>query len=332
MSLNLIFAISLFFISALTLVFPALSPARFLFGVRVSQPFRRTEPGRRARRLYYSHEHTGILHTIGIAAAVGTTHIWLWYLAGILPPVFAAIGYNRASRHLRPFAAPSDAPAVREADLSLEPDRLPRFTLLGFPPFLLPVAGALWVRAHWNEIPAHIPIHYGIDGQPNGWTTRTPLHLYGWFIFITGMLLLLFAMSVVGYHGARRSPARRTMLAMMISIMYPMSLIFGGVGVWVAHHFNMWIVLAILPPFVAGMVWWNHVRARDPQPSADATPDECWSTGDVYNNPDDPALFVPKRLGYGYTINFGNPAGKWVCAGFLSGIGLMIAFLFWMRR
>jgi len=35
-------------------------------------------------------------------------------------------------------------------------------------------------------------------------------------------------------------------------------------------------------------------------------PEEGWS-GPFYANPDDPALFVPKRYGIGYTLNFGNP-------------------------
>jgi uncharacterized membrane protein len=34
--------------------------------------------------------------------------------------------------------------------------------------------------------------------------------------------------------------------------------------------------------------------------------DECWRGGIFYVNPDDPALFVPKRYGIGYTLNFGN--------------------------
>lgn len=39
-------------------------------------------------------------------------------------------------------------------------------------------------------------------------------------------------------------------------------------------------------------------------------PDDAWS-GIFYSNPDDPALFVPKRYGIGYTLNFGNP-WSWV--------------------
>src|SRR6516164_1117892 len=39
-------------------------------------------------------------------------------------------------------------------------------------------------------------------------------------------------------------------------------------------------------------------------------PDDHWS-GFFYSNPEDPALFVPKRYGVGYTLNFGNP-WSWV--------------------
>ena len=32
-----------------------------------------------------------------------------------------------------------------------------------------------------------------------------------------------------------------------------------------------------------------------------------WKAGIFYSNRDDPALFVRKRFGIGYTLNFGNP-------------------------
>ena len=39
--------------------------------------------------------------------------------------------------------------------------------------------------------------------------------------------------------------------------------------------------------------------------------DKYWILGaHFYNNPDDPALFVAKRIGVGYTINIGRPLGK----------------------
>lgn len=39
--------------------------------------------------------------------------------------------------------------------------------------------------------------------------------------------------------------------------------------------------------------------------------DKYWLLGSMfYNNPEDPALFVAKRIGVGYTINIGRPLGK----------------------
>jgi uncharacterized membrane protein len=53
-------------------------------------------------------------------------------------------------------------------------------------------------------------------------------------------------------------------------------------------------------------------RAADTPGSAargDTTPDECWTLGMIYYNPDDPALVVETREGrFGCDLNFGN---KW---------------------
>ncbi len=38
--------------------------------------------------------------------------------------------------------------------------------------------------------------------------------------------------------------------------------------------------------------------------------DRYWYGGLFYYNPDDPAPFIPKRYGWGWTVNFGHPMGK----------------------
>jgi len=42
----------------------------------------------------------------------------------------------------------------------------------------------------------------------------------------------------------------------------------------------------------------------------DRTPDECWRMGNYYFNPDDPALMVRNRIGFGYSPNFAHPVMK----------------------
>jgi uncharacterized membrane protein len=45
--------------------------------------------------------------------------------------------------------------------------------------------------------------------------------------------------------------------------------------------------------------------------------DRYWYGDFFYNNPDDPAVFVPKRYGLGWTVNFGQPMGKLILIGTL---------------
>jgi uncharacterized membrane protein len=47
--------------------------------------------------------------------------------------------------------------------------------------------------------------------------------------------------------------------------------------------------------------------------------DRYWYGGLFYSNPDDPALFVEKRYGLGWTLNFGHPQAKLVLIGLLVG-------------
>lgn len=53
--------------------------------------------------------------------------------------------------------------------------------------------------------------------------------------------------------------------------------------------------------------------------------DRYWNAGVFYNNPDDPALFVPKRFGLGWTLNFGHPQSRLVMIGALLLLLLLMA-------
>ncbi len=55
--------------------------------------------------------------------------------------------------------------------------------------------------------------------------------------------------------------------------------------------------------------------------------DRNWIAGLIYYNPDDPDLRVPKRYGYGWTINFGHPRGKLVLIVLIALILLPVALM-----
>ena len=69
-------------------------------------------------------------------------------------------------------------------------------------------------------------------------------------------------------------------------------------------------LLFVLIGFFVLLAVFSVVAAMKAQPGQ-ATPDRCWRGGIFYVNPEDPSLFVSKRIGIGYTLNFGNP-WSWV--------------------
>lgn len=56
---------------------------------------------------------------------------------------------------------------------------------------------------------------------------------------------------------------------------------------------------------------------RSAPDTIDRDDDRYWIGGVIYNNPDDPDLFVPKRHGFGFgrTVNFGHTLGKIILIG-----------------
>jgi uncharacterized membrane protein len=61
----------------------------------------------------------------------------------------------------------------------------------------------------------------------------------------------------------------------------------------------------------------------------DATPDYAWKAGGLlYFNPRDPAIWVEKRIGFGYTLNMGNPRAWLLIAGMMLAPMIVARLLF----
>jgi uncharacterized membrane protein len=76
---------------------------------------------------------------------------------------------------------------------------------------------------------------------------------------------------------------------------------------------------------VGGIVAWGVRQAG--RSSSEPTPDEAWRGGVLYYNREDPAIFVERRDGFGYTINAANPWAWVVTLGFILSIAAMTALL-----
>jgi len=71
-------------------------------------------------------------------------------------------------------------------------------------------------------------------------------------------------------------------------------------------------------------------RAQDTDENTGLThrdDDRFWRAGLLYVNREDPALFVPRRFGLGWSINFGNTTGLLLVIGSLVAILLPVILL-----
>ena len=109
--------------------------------------------------------------------------------------------------------------------------------------------------------------------------------------------------------------------------MYFVAILFTIVSLTPVVQIPWWLLVVLTVLFLIGTLGWSYRFISAPGRDAEATPDACWYLGQIYYNPQDPAIFVQKRLGLGYTVNFGKPV-SWVLLGvFLLAIGGMVFLL-----
>jgi uncharacterized membrane protein len=174
-------------------------------------------------------------------------------------------------------------------------------------PFAILGAEALLLAARWDAIPERFPIHWGLDGQPNGWATRSPAWVYGPLALAAALCLLLLALRAARPRAASEAQIRfrrRTLLGAECVV----AVTFGAVGLLpLVPRPGLVIAVALVSVgLLVGFAVRGAVQLARAHPPDTGL--EHWKWGLVYVNPDDPTLFVRKRLGYGYTLNFGRRA------------------------
>ena len=174
---------------------------------------------------------------------------------------------------------------------------------------LLALAGfaALWVfyLQMLPTLPDPVPTHFNALGHANGWTAKAALP-YGLF----GVPALVWGITTVAaIFGSRTQadPARARAFAM-----YPLR---GLLGLGLALVVGSSLLAPARGPRVVlwgvgglfvllGLGIFGAARAFAGLPGS---AQEGYRWGLIYMNPDDPRILVPKRIGIGWTLNFGRP-------------------------
>jgi len=176
------------------------------------------------------------------------------------------------------------------------------------PGIILALAGVALAFA-WSEVPGRWVIHWGVSGQANGWATKSLAGVFGPLVLAAILWASIEALLwVVGRHASGRTVAASMADALLFTEI-ALALTFAIVSIWLPlgkPESPMGIVVVSLLVMGAGVVA-SMVRFSKMRPPADesGTSEEGW-TGIVYRNPKDQRLWVLKRSGLGWTLNFAH--------------------------
>jgi uncharacterized membrane protein len=318
-------------IGVLMLFTPALSRGTTFFAVTVPAGFAASETGRTIRRRYAA---LTVMATLLALAAIAPA-CWLFsgevasLVAYGIAPLVPVIGGLIAFVHCRGIAMRFSQEASTTRQVSLRRDSLadilPGPWWLHLVPYVLLAAAAGWLALNWSSIPDSAFI---VSNLPDGKTApREVFTIFGLPLIMAGTLALCHAVMPLGLL-IRRLPGHRQRVrainAFLLGVIWSMA-IMGAYDSLAVLYGERWItgpvgllvnigapVAALLLP-VWMLLTGRFGQAGEPQ-HGDRSPDRAWKLGLVYFNPEDPALFVEKRFGVGYTVNFARP-GAWLFIG-----------------
>jgi uncharacterized membrane protein len=293
------------------------------FAVRVPPEFHQSPEGRAVARTFLLQlwAATAIAGAVTVLAVRSGYMGWASFTP-LLVLAAASAAYYRAFQAVLPHALP--VPAVRTAALFAPVEEgLPGGWALLAGPFIVLLCTSLYVRAHWAEIPERFPIHWGIDGKPNGWSARTVLGVFGPLLLAFAIQATLVGIAAFTLYSSRRTRMMAATMKVLVATAWFIALLFSIVTLTplMPGPPPIWAILAGVAAFVAYVIWLTAKAASEPSDEP-PTSEEFWKWGQVYYNPDDPALFVEKRVGIGYTLNFAHRAA-WVFVGGVVGLPLL---------
>lgn len=222
---------------------------------------------------------------------------------------------------------------IANASLNGQDEMLPLFYFisLAFVPLIL----IIYTYDQYSLLPEQIPTHWGPSGKPDAFTSKNHFSVISLPLIIIILQFMFAAMS----EGTRRSEIKTSVHNIQKStysqvqkrkytsrylflISFLITVLFSFLQLTTIHHgiigqnillttFIVFIVIIIVGSIIFSIKFSNLEKDINPSNSqgsvTDIDDDHYWKGGLLYFNKEDPSLFVEKRFGIGWTMNFAQP-------------------------
>lgn len=182
---------------------------------------------------------------------------------------------------------------------------------------------SLWfLLGRYGALSDLLPVHFNRAGFPNGWQYKTyarvllPVLVQAALLATFGAVCVLLLSRPHGAHeraapdvNAAAAAAEAVALIALVWIAFQGYAAFALVRMWQRGRAGLGVLYTGLEVtgLVATILVFARARAQLGRPEPRPFVAEHWRYGQLYRNPDDPALFVPTRDGSRWTLNFGRP-------------------------
>lgn len=266
------------------------------------------------------------------------TGLWL-----IITPVLFAISHKKAKQFKEENTSEiKNKPVIKSAQLSNRKPEMPMLRNYFIFASIIVLATLMITVVHYDDIPDQVPMHYNNLGEVDNYADKN-IGSVSLLIIIQGLITLLIFGSTyasIKYSKRKINPkkpetsalqhkiAMKRYSVLMASIAIIVNLLFATIQLSTIglYSFNQTILNVItyapLIVIMIGMLWFfittgmtgDKIKLDLDEIELDVessdNEDRYWKGGMIYYNKNDSSIFVQKRFGGGFTINFGNPLGK----------------------
>lgn len=233
---------------------------------------------------------------------------------------------------------------VSELNLRTKDEMLPWIVYVV--PMVITAGLIVFTLVNYNSLPDQIPTHWGPDGKPDSFTTKTYLSA----LTLPLVLLVMNAMFLgineltrnsgiklsagnIKASRVRQLRLRKYTSWLLFFISILISMLFTFLQFTTLYENSISDLMIITMPLafsalvlIGTVLMAIKVGKKDSDldvevidegtgEAINADDDQYWKGGLFYFNPEDPSIFVEKRFGVGWTLNFARPLGYLVLVG-----------------
>lgn len=220
-------------------------------------------------------------------------------------------------------------------------------------PFAIAVATLILTFNLYDQMPDRIPMQYNFEGEVSNWAEksyRTVLLMPVMQIFMTFLFLFVnVVISRAKQQVSAEKPEDSKRQNIIFRRRWSLFIILGSIGMVLLFGFAQWSFLFDLPrgvmiyvPIIFGGVFTIasvllafttgqggsrvHISEQEDGEVIDRDDDRHWKLGQFYFNKQDPAIFLEKRFGVGWTVNLARPLA-WMIFVIIIGIAILLPIL-----